>query len=164
MARPDNCATCGRARKGIERRRQSWSPDLGTVAIPRRTDESDGTPWQQHNTLIVYASVYRGGGASEDTHLCDGCLTIGLRELKLAIDRALDETDASTDMTAAIADLTQRLARVQFHFRQAVFEHNRMQERLAAVVDHPADAEVVDAARFEIARGPLRVREFPEDR
>jgi hypothetical protein len=71
-----HCATCGKPR-GISLLRQSWRIDL-FPKIP-----------MTNNNLIVHAGVYRNGGTDKHTHLCDGCLTVGLREIKAHVDELL---------------------------------------------------------------------------
>ena len=106
------CATCGKPRVGLEQRRESWSINCQTVLVPRPKDESL-CPWQITNDLIISANVYRNGGCSEDTHLCDDCLRIGLRAIKLEVDRLLQAIEADTSKDIEIADLTERLGSLQ---------------------------------------------------
>lgn len=110
--RNEFCATCGKARKPLETPRNSWGLRLPTVAIPN--GETAGRSWQMFNDLIVSACVYRNGGTSEDCHLCDDCLRIGLRAIKLAVDRTLEVIEAGTDKDAELAALTQQLAHLQW--------------------------------------------------
>lgn len=61
------------------------------------------------NDLIVMCNIYRNGGTSEECHLCDDCLRVGLRAIKVEVDRLLEA--ASDDNTAEIVRLTQELGR-----------------------------------------------------
>lgn len=76
------CATCGRERKPLEMRRDVWRFEE-TPLVPRILDLK---PWQMTNDLIVMVSIYRNGGTDEATHLCDDCLRIGLRAIKVTVD------------------------------------------------------------------------------
>jgi hypothetical protein len=96
----------------LEARRDSWGTRLPCPGVPRSEDPSR-RPWQEHNDLIVSACVYRNGGTSDDCHLCDECLRIGLRALKLEIDTALEVIEADTDKDAELARLTERLSLLQ---------------------------------------------------
>jgi hypothetical protein len=152
--RSDRCATCGRKR-GLEQQRRSWGTHP-TVWIPC-TDDPEDNPAQSSNDLICSVSVYRNGGAGEDTHLCDRCLRIGLRAVKVAVSEALEELDADHDKDATIADLTERLGLLQAKHYNVCFDHDRMQGRmgdLLKLVPKTADREVVRMAEFEVSRGP----------
>lgn len=149
----ERCYACGRKR-GLEQPRRSWGIHP-TVYIPRTNDPAD-KPAQASNDLICSASVYRNGGANEGAHLCDLCLRIALRALKVALAETLDELDAEHDLHADLAAVTKELAHVQYAHYQACFEHDRMQERLRELLADNTDAEVVRMAEWEVARGPLR--------
>ena len=73
------------------------------------TGNPDDRPAQTSNDLIVNASVWRNGGISEKTHLCDRCLRIGLRAIKARIDALLESLDGGGDKDAELVELTERL-------------------------------------------------------
>ena len=79
--------------------RKSWGLECPTVLIPR-TGGDDDKPAQMINDLIVNAAVWRNGGCAEDTHLCDDCLRVGLRHIKLKVDACLEVIEADTDKDA----------------------------------------------------------------
>lgn len=155
------CATCGISRKGLEPRRGSWSA-RPRAYVPRQPD-AEGRPWQSNNDLIVHAAVYRNGGTGEDAHLCDRCLTIGLRALKVEIDRALDVADETTDRAAELMALTNRIASLEWARGNLVHDHDRMQGRLrdllaiAQIPASPGADEVLRLAQFEAERQSARV-------
>jgi hypothetical protein len=157
VTRADRCDTCGRPR-GLEQRRKIFglSPESGTVYIPR-TDNPDDHPRQQSNDLICRVSVYRNGGVGDDSHLCNECLRVALRSIKVAVAEALGELDADHDKDAEIAALTARLATLQHKHWSVCFDHNRMQERLAELLASQAvawpDTDVVRMAEWEVQRG-----------
>ena len=103
------CATCGKKRGPLEQRRDSWSIKGLPAMVPRR-DDVDGKPWQQTNDLIIHAAVYRNGGTSDDCHLCDDCLRIGLRKIKAEVDEALG---IEVDHVSEIVRLTDALGHLQ---------------------------------------------------
>lgn len=80
------CATCGTKRTPIQQRRESWG---WTRIIVVDEHKAVSGAWEQSPQLIASAAVYRNGGTSDDCHLCDECLLIGLRALKETIDAAL---------------------------------------------------------------------------
>jgi hypothetical protein len=123
------CATCGAARKPLEPRREFWRADVRTPGVPR-SDDPEQRPWQQHNDLIVSAQVYRNGGTSEDCHLCDACLRIGMRALKLEVDQVLEVIEDRCDKDAELAALTERLANLQLEHAnlRRDFDNLRTQE------------------------------------
>lgn len=152
MVRGERCCTCGRTR-GVAQRRRSWSihPD---AFIPR-TGNPDDRPAQIANDLICSVSVHRNGGTNEFSHLCDECLRIALRAIKVQVSEALAELDLDHDKDAEIADLTERLAHLQHRHHNVCFDHDRMQERIGALLPHAsadADPEVVKLAEFEATR------------
>jgi hypothetical protein len=141
-------------------RRESWGLECPTVLIPRTGDEAD-KPAQITNDLIVNAGVWRNGGCNEETHLCDDCLRVGLRHIKLKVDACLEEIEADTDKDAELAALTQKLGRTQFDLQNLQHDHDRMQDRLSNLVElvekHEIDGgELLKSCKWEVRRGPSR--------
>lgn len=155
MTDPNHCWTCGKPRR-LAPVRGSWGLSL-TPLVPRTGDPSH-RPAQQTNDLICSVSIYRNGGTNESTHLCDDCLGVGLRALKVRIDDLLGEIDAEHDKDAVIADLMQRLGSLQLRLSNVRFDHNRMQQRLAAILPAEAadESEPIHYARWEVSRGPAK--------
>lgn len=138
--------------------RCSWGLDCPTAIIPR-TGNPEHHPWQITNDIIYNAAVWRNGGSGDDTYMCDECLRVGLRLIKLKVDEALGELAPERDKDAEIAELTARLGELQFHCQSVVFEHNRMQRRLADVLPMLADKsgeKTVEMAEYEVKRGPIQ--------
>lgn len=154
MNRADRCWTCGRPR-GLAQQRKSWGLDCRTVIVPR-TENSDDKPAQTTNDLICHAGIWRNGGTNHETHLCDDCLRIGLRAMKLKIDALLGELEKGRDTDIELAELTERLGRLQARHHNVCFDHNRMQDRLRTVLEGMPDSQAVRDARFEVNRGPAR--------
>lgn len=152
------CATCGRQR-GIRQRRESWGIHC-LVSVPR-TGSPDDHPAQIANELILDVVLRRNGGTGESTHLCDECLRLGLRAIKIRVSELLLELDSGHDTDAEFAALTERLAALQYQHWNVCYEHDRMQERLRDLLQHvarSADREVVRAAEFEVSRGPAAAK------
>lgn len=164
MKESERCATCGRPR-GLALRREAWSLDCRTALVPR-TGNPDDHPSQMVNDLIFNAAVWRNGGTCETTHLCDDCLRIGLRAIKMEVDKLLAETEPDGDKDQQIADLTQRLGIVQHKYNNLAHDHDRMQTRLKAILailgkarSEISDAkktskELLEVALWEVNRGP----------
>jgi hypothetical protein len=130
--RSQSCSTCGKKRGPLEQRRESWGIH-DTPDVPRR-DDPEARPWQIHNDLITSVSVYRNGGTSGDTHLCDDCLRIGLRDIKLKVDEMLEVVEEGADKDAELAQLTERLSKLQYQHNLTGFEYDRAIKRVAALL------------------------------
>lgn len=149
LKRDLNCWTCGRER-GLSQPRRSWGlHDI--VHVPR--------PVSPASDLLCVASVYRNGGTSEETHLCDDCLRVGLRALYTQIGALLEVLDEGRDKDAQIVELTERLASLQYKYYNVCFDHNRMQDRLRVVLGKVSEdgheSEEVRHARWEVDRGKI---------
>lgn len=156
--RGNRCCTCGRPR-GLEQPRGSWW--ISEIVYVPRTKNPDDKPRQTSNDLIISAGVRRNGGDDETTHLCNECLRMALREIKVRVSELLAELDAGHDKDVEISELTERLANMQYKHYMACFEHDRMQERLRDLLAHKsesADPEVVRMAEWEASRPPLRTK------
>lgn len=111
------CATCGKPRGPLEQRRGSFGADE-LPAVPRAEAAGSPGPWQSYNDLICHVGIYRNGGCDESTHLCDDCLRVGLRALKLRIDGLLAATEPDAGKDAELARLTAEVARLQYVGRE----------------------------------------------
>lgn len=160
-ARHERCSTCGRKR-GLSPRRESWG--ITKLPLVPRTNDPEDKAWQVTNDLICHAGVYRNGGTSEDSHLCDECLRIGLLAIKLEVDRLLDSFDEGREKDAELADLRQRLGATQHRLSNLAHDHNRMQDRLRDVLEimdaqQIEESEAIKYARWEAGRRPAEWRE-----
>lgn len=147
-----HCATCGRPR-GLSLQRASWDLKCPTVIVPR-TGNPEDAPAQTTNDLIYNAAVWRNGGTSDRTHLCDDCLRIGLRAIKVRVDELLGALDEGHDRDAELVAVTQRLGLMQARYANLCHDHDRMQGRLKALMETPGNSEVLDDAAWEVSRGP----------
>lgn len=155
--RSDRCWICGRKR-GLEPLRDAWSLNMPTVFVPR-TGDPDDKPAQISNDVMVGAYVYRNGGSAKgETHICNQCITVGARAIKVRLSEVLEEIDPKHDLEAEVARLTARLASTQNALQNVCHDHDRMQKRLAYVLslidasEHKGDDELGDA-RWEAGRG-----------
>lgn len=157
IPRAERCCTCGRPR-GLAQKRRDWGLQCPTAMIPHTPNPAEHGD-QITNDIICNAGIWRNGGSDGDTHLCDDCLRVGLRVLKLKIAEALEVVEAGTDQRAELSGLTQRLAELQHHHQWLAYEHNRMQVRLGKMLDvidaaGIAETDEIKHARFEVKRGP----------
>lgn len=160
--RAERCCTCGRPR-GLAQKRRDWGLQCPTAMIPHTPNPAEHGD-QITNDIICNAGIWRNGGSDGDTHLCDDCLRVGLRVLKLKIDEALEVVEAGTDRLDEVAELTERLALLQHHHQWLAYEHNRMQVRLGKMLDvidaaGIAETDEIKHARFEVKRGPAIQKE-----
>lgn len=136
--RNDFCATCGRQRKPLEQRRDTWR--FSTTPIIPRIEGLQ--PWQITNDLIVSTCIYRNGGTSEDCHLCDDCLRIGLRCIKVEVDSALDTIEPEASKDAELVDLTEQLGSAQHQLSNLKNDLKNLR-KIVSCIDH----KVVEKAR-----------------
>lgn len=147
------CATCGRPR-GLAQRRESWG--IHPKPYIPRPDDPTSRPAQIANDLICVVSVYRNGGTDANTHLCDECLRVALRAVKVEVSSLLQELDDGHAVDVELAAVTERLARLQYEHHSVRFAHDRMQKRLRDLLPHVADSapvELVEMATWEAKRG-----------
>lgn len=102
------------------------------VIVPRHEDPNL-RPWQTTNDLIYQAGVWRNGGCDESTHLCDDCLRIGLRAIKLEVDRLLEVFEKDTDKDSEIANLNQRLGVLQHAHHNLRSDYEQLRRSEASV-------------------------------
>jgi hypothetical protein len=141
-------------------RRESWGLECPTVLIPQTGNDAD-KPAQMVNDLIVNAAVWRNGGTNQETHLCDDCLRVGLRHIKLKVDSALEVIEADADKDAELAALTQKLGRTQCELNNLQHDHDRMQDRMKKLIEIVenngiAGGELLLSCKWEVRRGPSR--------
>lgn len=149
----NRCDTCGRPR-GLAQQRKGWGIHP-LISIPR-TGSPEDHPRQCANEVSCSASVARNGGYGERSHLCDDCLRVGVRALKVQLSEVLAELDSDHDKDAEIAELTSRLSALQHRHYNVCFDHDRMQDRLGELLKHvsgSADPDVVRVAEWEASRG-----------
>lgn len=147
------CCICGRP-QGIEQTRKTWSLGGELVNVANQPERDK----QFSGEMLVNAYVSPNGGGTQP-HICDDCLRVALRFLKVAVSKQLMERDQDYDKDAALVDLNARLAHLQCVHHNACFDHDRMQDRLAHVLNVldgkcSVDDEV-KRARWEVSRGHL---------
>lgn len=162
LPRADRCCTCGRPR-GLAPKRADWGLQCPTAIIPHTPNPAEHGD-QITNDIICNAGVWRNGGSDQDTHLCDECIRVGLRVIKLKVDELLGAIEADADKDAELAALTQRLALVQHYHQDLAYDHNRMQVRLGKMMEIIAakgieETTEIKRAKWEASRGPAIKKE-----
>ena len=88
MARNNNCCLCGEPRKPTQKPVESFG-NMECIEIGKHRELQPGR-WEHSPQLLVNVGMWRNGGvAYGDTHMCDGCIAIGLRAAKRWIDEML---------------------------------------------------------------------------
>jgi len=137
--------------------------DCRTAIIPHTANPAEHGD-QITNDVVCHAGVWRNGGSGEDTHLCDDCIRIGLRVIKLKVDEMLGAVESDADKDTELAALTQRLGLMQHSHQLLAYAHDRMQLRLSRLIK-VIDAQGIDEtedirfARWESTRGPAIQKE-----
>lgn len=89
------CCTCGEARRPT----QSPVPSINNgTQIVHVADYRSMLPgrWEERPQLLVNVAVWRNGGTDPGrTHICDGCLLVGLREAKRWVDEMVAALERS---------------------------------------------------------------------
>ena len=152
-----HCCACGKHR-GISQIRESWGLQCPIVCVPL-PPEKEGD--QYNHQYIANASVFRNGGSGSNTHICDECLLVGLRYLKVEISKLIGELDVEHSRDERIVALTKQLTNIQHAHQNICYDHDRMQDRLAHVLGVLDKAgvksdETVEYARWEVKRGHVQ--------
>jgi hypothetical protein len=93
MDRTKNCCLCGEVRRPTQAPVESFSNKLQCITIGKHRELRDGR-WEQSPQLLVNVSMWRNGGTDPgNTHICDGCIVVGLKAAKLFVDESLAALD-----------------------------------------------------------------------
>lgn len=102
-SRNEHCCLCGERRRPTHAPVESFSNSCRIVPVEGRRPLQEGR-WEVSPQMVVNVQVYRNGGtAPGDTHICDGCIVVGLQEAKAFVDASLA---AFSDTPAGRALLT----------------------------------------------------------
>lgn len=83
------CCLCGEPRRPTQKPVESFSNNLQIVIIKKYRELKPGR-WEISPQLLVNVSMWRNGGtAPGETHICDGCIVVGLRTAKEFVDASL---------------------------------------------------------------------------
>lgn len=146
------CVVCQRV-QGLEQDRDSWYlHDI--VSVNNHDNKTRVYPYP--GQLLASAHISANGGGD---HICNECLRVALRHLKVKICELLQELDSDHDIDAENVLLNERLSTLQAKHVNICHDHDRMQDRLAHVLNIldrkcPRDEELKNA-RWEVSRGHI---------
>lgn len=149
----NKCVVC-KKQQGIEQYRAEWDfHDIVSVRNPE--DKTSMYPYP--GQLLASAHISINGDVG---HICNECLRVALRHIKVKASELLSELDAGHDLEDELFALNERLASLQAKHHNVCYDHNRMQDRLAHVLDIldrkcPRD-EDLKFARWEVQRGHVK--------
>lgn len=84
-----HCCLCGELRRPTQQPVSGFSNSCKSVTIGDHRPLQDGR-WEISPQLVVSVSMWRNGGtAPGQTHICDGCIVVGLHEAKRFVDASL---------------------------------------------------------------------------
>lgn len=87
--RSAHCCLCGQPRRPTQRPVESFGNNHRLISIKDHRPLQAGR-WEESPQLIVSVSMWRNGGtAPGQTHICDGCIVVGLVAAKSFVDSAL---------------------------------------------------------------------------
>jgi len=90
----DNCCLCGEPRKPTQTPVESFGNSDRIVTIKQHRELQAGR-WEQSPQLIVNVSFWRNGGTAPGrTHICSGCIIVGLQHAKKFVDETLHQMGA----------------------------------------------------------------------
>ena len=93
--RADHCCLCGALRRPTQRPVETFGNGLECIEIGKHRELMTGR-WEEAPQLLVSVTMWRNGGTSPgETHICDGCIVVGLRAAKTFVDTALSQLEAS---------------------------------------------------------------------
>lgn len=87
--RTKRCCLCGEPRRPTQKPVESFGNNCELVTMGKHRELKEGR-WEVSPQLCVTVSMYRNGGTDYgNTHICDGCIVVGLKRAKEFVDQAL---------------------------------------------------------------------------
>lgn len=100
MSRSLHCCLCGELRRPTQAPVESFGNNVGCITIADHRALQEGR-WEISPQLLVNVSMWRNGGVSPgQTHMCDGCIVVGLKEAKRFVDQSLAALDPTPGSNA----------------------------------------------------------------
>lgn len=89
MTRAANCCLCGEVRRPTQAPVEGFSNDSRIIQMADHREMREGR-WEASPQMIASVSIYRNGGTLPgQTHICDGCIVVGLEALERFIKQSL---------------------------------------------------------------------------
>lgn len=83
-----NCCLCGAPRRPTQQPVASFGNNIECITIGDHRELKPGR-WELSPQLLVSVNMWRNGGTSAETHMCDDCIVVGLKAAKAFVDGAL---------------------------------------------------------------------------
>jgi len=104
MSRNKHCCLCGEARLPHQAPTEALSNQIAMLNMKEHRELKPGR-WEISPQLLVSVNMWRNGGTAKgDTHICDGCLIVGLEEAKSFVEYELATRRAIVRAAAAIGE------------------------------------------------------------
>lgn len=93
--RSAHCCLCGAPRRPTQKPVESFGNSVECIPVEKHRPLQEGR-WEVSPQLLVSVSMWRNGGASPgQTHICDGCIVVGLNAAKAFVDNAISALTAA---------------------------------------------------------------------
>lgn len=84
-----HCCLCGEPRRPTQKPVDSFGNSSRCITIGDHRPLQEGR-WEISPQLLVNVSMWRNGGTDGgNTHICDGCIVVGLKAAKQFVDESL---------------------------------------------------------------------------
>lgn len=84
-----HCCLCGELRRPTQKPVDGFSNSVECITIGNHRTLKEGR-WEVSPQLLVSVSMWRNGGTDTgNTHICDGCIVVGLQAAKRFVDSSL---------------------------------------------------------------------------
>src|SRR3954470_15802518 len=87
--RSAHCCLCGEPRRPTQAPVGSFGNNMPIITIGDHRELKPGR-WEESPQLLVSVNMWRNGGtAPGQTHMCDGCILVGLESAKQFVDESI---------------------------------------------------------------------------
>lgn len=94
-ARNANCCLCGEVRRPTQAPVEGFSNNIECITMGDHRELKEGR-WEVSTEMLVSVGMWRNGGTSPgQTHICDGCIVVGLKAAKRFVDDSLRALEPS---------------------------------------------------------------------
>ena len=84
-----HCCLCGEARRPTQAPVEGFGNNGRVIQVADHRELKDGR-WEESPQMIASVLIYRNGGtAPGQTHICDGCILVGLEQVKKFVDESI---------------------------------------------------------------------------
>lgn len=92
--RSAHCCLCGEPRRPTQTPVSSFGNDVPIIQMDQYRPMKAGR-WEQSPQMLVSVNMWRNGGSNAQTHMCDECILVGLREAKKFVDQSIADIEAA---------------------------------------------------------------------